>query len=204
MIRKRKVNHEFGSNCYLIGDKATGEAIIIDPSVPTEEMVEMAEGFSIVGIVLTHAHFDHMLALQEAVGLTSAPIMVGAEDARGVIDPSINLSFLTGRPLKCDGPDILLRSGDIVNCGRWRFSVIETPGHTPGSVSLVCPDARVVITGDTLFADSIGRTDLPGGDEGEMARSLGILMSLGDDFRVLPGHGPEALIWEIKEINPFL
>lgn len=204
MIRKRFVNPEFGSNCYLLGDKATGEALLIDPSVSSEEMADMLEGFDAVGIVLTHCHFDHMLFLAEAIEITGAPVMVGAGDAHGLQDPSINLSLFIGRPLSCPGPDRLLVEGDVVYCGRWRFGVLETPGHTSGSVSLVCQDAKVVVTGDTLFADSVGRPDLPGGDETELTKSLRRITSLGDDFRVLPGHGPEALIWEIKEINPFL
>ncbi len=204
MIRKRRSNTEFGSNCYLLGDKVTGEAILVDPSVSAEAMADIIEGFQVVGIILTHCHFDHMLTLNEAIELTSAPVMVGQEDAAGLTDPSINLSLFIGRPLKCPGPDNILASGDVVACGRWRFGVIGTPGHTPGSICLVCQEAQVAITGDTLFADSIGRTDLPGGDEGEMARSLRLITNLDDDLRVLPGHGPEAFLWEIKEINPFL
>lgn len=204
MIRRRQSNPEFGSNCYLIGDRVTGEAILVDPSVSAEVMADMMEGFQVLGIVLTHCHFDHMMALNEAIELTSAPVMVGREDALGLTDPSINLSTFVGRLLKCPGPDNILASGDIVSCGRWRFGVIETPGHTPGSICLVCQEARVIITGDTLFADSVGRTDLPRGNEEELARSLRLITNLDNDLRVLPGHGPEAFLWEIKEINPFL
>lgn len=204
MIRKRRVNPEFGSNCYLLGDKATGEALLIDPSVPPEEMTDMLEGFEVVGIVITHSHFDHMVYLPEAVEMTSAPVMVGVEDAPGLQDPSINLSIFMGRPLICPGPDRLLVDGEAIDCGGWRFRVLKTPGHTPGSVSLVCQEAKIVVTGDTLFPESVGRTDLPGGSETELMRSLRRIINLGDDFRVLSGHGPEAFIWEIKEINPFL
>jgi len=204
MIRKRCVNPEFGSNCYLLGDKATGEALLVEPSVSPEEIADMLEGFDAVGIVLTHCHFDHMLSLAETIEITGAPVMIGVEDAPGLRDPGINLSLFIGKPLSCAGPDRLLVEGDVIHCGRWRFGALETPGHTSGSISLVCQDAKIVVTGDVLFADSVGRTDLPGGDEGELKKSLRRITSLGDDFRVLPGHGPEALIWEIKEINPFL
>ncbi len=204
MIRKCQANPDFGSNCYLLGDKITGEALIIDPSVPAELMADMMEGFEVVGIVLTHCHFDHIMFLREAVELTSAPVMIGANDAAGLTDPLINLSLFAGRPLVHLPPDRLLKNGDTIDCGRWKFSVFETPGHTPGSITLFCPEARVVVTGDTLFAESVGRTDLIGGNEKQLFKSLQIITSLGDDFRVLPGHGPEGLIWEIKEINPFL
>jgi len=204
MIRKTCSNPEFGSNCYLLGDKATGEALLVDPSVSPDKLANMLECFEVVGIIITHSHFDHMIFLPEAVEMTSAPVMVGLEDALGLQDPSVNLSVFVGRPLICPGPDRLLVDGDRIRCGRWEFHILKTPGHTPGSVCLVCQEAKVVLTGDTLFADSVGRTDLPGGNEALLGESVRRIVNLGDDFRVLPGHGPEAFIWEIKEINPFL
>ncbi|MEO0140385.1 MAG: MBL fold metallo-hydrolase [candidate division WOR-3 bacterium] len=204
MIRKKAVNAEFGSNCYLLGDMLSGDAILIDPSVGPEDIADISEGFDVLAIVVTHSHFDHILHLREAVALTHAPVMVGAGDAVGIQDPAVNLSIYLGRPVASDPPDRLLAEGDVISVGRWEFHVLETPGHSPGSITLVCPSAKVIITGDTLFAESIGRTDLPGGNEEELARSIRRIACLGDDFRVLPGHGPEAFIWEMKEINPFL
>jgi len=204
MIRKTAINRQFGSNTYLLVDVGSGEAVVVDPGASAQDITTIMEGFTVRAIILTHYHFDHIASLEELKDLTSAPVMIGARDAEGLASPEVNLSLFMGQPVSPQTVDRLLADGDSVEFGPLSLVVMETPGHTPGSISLVNQDCKAVLTGDTLFLDSVGRTDMEGGNEANLFHSIGRIMKLGDDWRVLPGHGPEGFIWEIKETNPFL
>jgi glyoxylase-like metal-dependent hydrolase (beta-lactamase superfamily II) len=190
------------TNCYVAACPSTGEAVIIDPGIETS--AEAAEIFKFVEenalkprfIVNTHAHPDHICGNRVVKEKFNTPILVHEKDAKmlGIV----RFFSLKGSP----PADALLKDGDVVKFGNISLKVMHTPGHTPGSISLL--GEKEVFTGDTLFAGSIGRTDLPRGSDKDMKISLKKLASLPDHFKVYPGHGPPTTIGEEKAKNPFL
>jgi hydroxyacylglutathione hydrolase len=182
--------------CYLVTDRQSGEALVIDaPGGIADEVIAQARalGARVVMIVATHGHFDHILDLAELKIRTGAPVSIHGADAAMIEQPT-TAPF----PLPIDiapvVPDRLLAEHDSVTFGRVTFTVLSTPGHTPGSICLLSEDGSTLFTGDTLFAGGWGRTDLPGGDEDLLARSLARLGALPADTRVYPGHGPATTI----------
>ena len=193
-------------NCYLVGDPETREAIVIDPGDEPDAILAAAErhGLRLGAAVATHAHFDHVLAadaLRERLGI---PFYLHAEDV-----PVLELNQLGGRlflGIELPPPpevDRTYAEGDELAAGSVRLGVIHTPGHSPGSVSLVAP-GEALFSGDTLFYASVGRTDLPGGDmDQELASIRDRLFPLGD-LPVYPGHGPATTLDEEKVSNPYV
>lgn len=182
-----------GTNCYLVCEG--GVCAVIDPAASAPKILEAARdaGCTVGAILLTHAHFDHvgaLKALHEA--LPAAPIFVHEADS----DNAHNMSY--DRLVYTD----TYAEGDAVRVGTLEFTVLETPGHTPGSVCLRCGDA--LFTGDTLFAGSCGRTDFEGGSEEAMFASLRRLGSLEEDLSVLPGHGEGSTLARERRENPYL
>lgn len=172
---------------YLIGDRSTGECLVVDPAYDVEGIVAVAEadGMDITGVLATHYHPDHVGGSMmghsiegsaELVGATGVPVHVHADEATWVV----RTSGLSGSDL------VQHQSGDVVTVGAVRIELLHTPGHTPGSQCFLV-DGRLV-AGDTLFLDGCGRTDLPGGDPSRLYESLGVLASLPDDTVVFPGH----------------
>ena len=195
-------------NCYILGCEETGEAIVVDPGDQPEAILAVLarSHLRLVKIVNTHAHFDHLLgvrALQEATG---APFLLHSED-RPVLEAARThaLAWLGVDPGPPPRVDEWLRLEEPLCFGRETLEIRWTPGHSPGSVSLVDHAGRRVFSGDALFAGSIGRTDLPGGDLDTLLRSIREqLLSLPDDYAVLPGHGPTTTIGQERRHNPFL
>lgn len=198
-------NGQFVQNCFLLGDPDRGEAVVVDPGEEWERILAELDrrGWRTTAIWLTHAHLDHVLGLAEVRKATGAPVWLHPAE-RPVYDglPQQGLWFgLRLAPLP--PPDEAFREGETVRVGRHEFKVLFTPGHSPGSVSLV--GEGVVIAGDVLFAGSIGRTDLPGGDHSTLIASIRReLLTLPNATRVLSGHGPETTIGEERASNPFL
>jgi glyoxylase-like metal-dependent hydrolase (beta-lactamase superfamily II) len=193
-------------NCYIVGDPDTSEAIVIDPGDDADRLAESiaAKGLTVTAIVATHAHFDHVVAAERLRALTGAPFYLHADDK-----PVLAWMQESGRMfLGIDLPpppevDTEAREGDRVVAGAVDLEVIHTPGHSPGSITLVGEGA--VFAGDTLFAGSIGRTDLPGGDTQALLDAVkDKLFRLDDDLPVYPGHGPATTLGQEKETNPFV
>ena len=193
-----------GANCYIVGDKQTKLGMIIDPGDEPGTIVAAINrwGLKIETIVLTHGHPDHTAALSDVKRATGALIAVHAQDA-GLLKDRLLSNFLGMSHKNPPEPDRLLKDGDEIFAGGLKFRVIHTPGHTPGGICLLGEGA--LFSGDTLFRESIGRADLPGGDyEKEMDSIRRKLMTLDDKVIVYPGHGPATTIGEERRNNPFL
>ncbi len=193
-------------NCYILGDKDSREAVVIDPGgdAPWILSVLEQEKLRLTTIINTHGHFDHVdanAALREATG---APIAIHAADAAMLSSPSAEALFFTGGRLQASSADVLLAEGDEISFGGHRLKVIHTPGHTPGGISLILQDDPVVYVGDTLFAGSIGRTDFPGGSFDQLIEAVRTkIFPLGDHYVVMPGHGPATTVEQERLYNPF-
>jgi glyoxylase-like metal-dependent hydrolase (beta-lactamase superfamily II) len=189
------------ANCYIVADEDTGKALIIDPGDEPDRILEAAGDFEVHYIVLTHAHFDHVGAVKEVKEATGAEIALH-EDDLAVYRTVAEQGAIWGFELEdLPPPDMLLKGGDEILFGGLGLAVIHTPGHSPGSISLY--REGVLITGDTLFAGSVGRTDFPGGSMGLLRESFRRLMSLPDETSVLSGHGPATTIGREKRENMF-
>jgi len=195
-----------GTNCYLVWDEPGGNALLVDCAGTPRQILAPAQerGLSLAVIVLTHGHMDHTERLAELVQRTAAEVAIHELDAPLLRDPMLNGAALFGYPHADATPDRLLREGDAIALAgaAITLTVLHTPGHTPGSICLLGEGA--LFSGDTLFAGSIGRTDLPGGDETEMAASLQRLTELPEATTVYPGHGPTTTLREEKRHNPWL
>ena len=194
------------TNSYLIADEKTGEAIITDPGGEIPELKEFVqkEGIKLKAIVLTHAHFDHIAGIKQLLGDFSLPIICGENEQKVLEDPSFNLSPLFGADPISMKADKLLGENEEFSFGELKFRTIFTPGHTPGGICLYFENENVLISGDTLFAGSIGRTDFPGGSYRALTDSIREkLLSLPDETAVFPGHGPKTTIENEKLFNPY-
>ncbi|MBN1636088.1 MAG: MBL fold metallo-hydrolase [Deltaproteobacteria bacterium] len=197
----------FMTNCFILADEETNDAIIIDPGGEEERIFQMINnmGVNIVGIVNTHAHVDHIGALSAIKDAYDAEIMLHQLELP-ILRNSSKMGRLFGVEIEQPPePDRFLAEGDQVVFGKTKLRVVETPGHSPGGISLVTSDNTFCFAGDTLFAGSIGRTDLPGGDYRTLIDSIKTkLIPLGDEMKVLPGHGPATSIGVERKHNPFL
>jgi glyoxylase-like metal-dependent hydrolase (beta-lactamase superfamily II) len=208
MILKELVVGPFGSNCFIVGSEATKEGMIIDPGAGADSIVNAARdlGLSIVLIVATHNHMDHVGALGQVKEATGADYVVHEADVEGMSSGMFGRVFgaVMGGSLKSPPqPDRLLHDGDVIEIGDLNFTVLHTPGHTLGGISLL--GEGVVFSGDTLFNFGIGRTDLSGGDYVTLINSIMTkIMSLPDDTVVYPGHGPSTTVGAERKRNPFL
>ncbi|MBO7292940.1 MAG: MBL fold metallo-hydrolase [Clostridia bacterium] len=190
----------YASNCYLVTDDSGGAAVLIDPSVsPSYALRRVGALPRIDTILLTHGHFDHMLALAEWRELTGAPVAIAAEDAAALSDPYLSCyrTFL-GQETTFAPPERLLAAGDTVAVGKEMLTVLSTPGHTPGSLTF--DSGNLLFTGDTLFAGGgNGRSDLPGGNGDHLVASLRKLLLLPGERRLLAGHGIAGRLSEEKK-----
>lgn len=204
-IYEHLVVGDLACNCYIVGDDVTKQAILIDPGDEPEAILEALRRheLQLTAIVATHAHFDHVLAAEAIRTATGAPFYLHKDDKELLewLPASMRL-FLGVDAAAAPEVDRPLQDGDELVAGGLKLAVIHTPGHSPGSISLLAQD-EAVFSGDTLFADSIGRTDLPGGDyEAIIASIRKRLFALGD-LPVYPGHGPATSTGRERLTNPF-
>lgn len=193
------------TNCYIAYCEETLEAIIIDPGGDANRILDYVskENLEVKFIVNTHGHADHVSADDELRKTLKAHLLIHRADLEMLENPDLNLSAFMNETVKVSRPDRLLEDGDIVNFGMVRLKVIHTPGHTPGSICLLGEDS--LFTGDTLFAGSVGRTDIPGGSFRQLIHSLKFrIMPLPDGLKVYPGHGPETVLGFEKRANHYL
>jgi hydroxyacylglutathione hydrolase len=194
------------TNCYIVGDDSTGEAVVIDPGDEAVRVLDaLAERqWTCRHILLTHAHFDHIGAVADLVEATSAPLAIHPAELPLYRAGGGAAAFgLDGPPVP--EPDVLLVPGQALQIGSLRFEVLFVPGHTVGHVAFYHAGGPAVFSGDVLFQQGIGRTDLPGGDYDQLMRSLReVLLELPDDTVVCSGHGPTTTIGAEREENPFL
>lgn len=194
-------------NCSIFGDEQTHEAIVIDPGDNIEGILAILARHSlkVKDIVITHAHIDHIGGAAKLKAATGAPVHMNASDQDLYDDLDVQASWLQIETPERTSIDREARDGDSLVLGDTAFHVLHTPGHTRGSISLWIPSENKLIAGDTLFRDSIGRTDLPGGDGRQILRSIrDKLLTLPEEAVVVPGHGAETTIGREKERNPFL
>ncbi len=201
----RLVLGDLGTNCYIIGDPDSKEAFVIDPDDGPAVVDTLQErGLTCIGILLTHGHSDHIHGVQTLMDTYGAPVYIHERDLPCLYDPQVNLSALHGRPVTITGGTIkTVKGGQHIGSGKMDFQVLETPGHTVGGVCYYM--APAVFVGDTLFRESVGRTDFPGGDFEALVQSIRTkLFTLPDQTMAYPGHGPETQIAFEKENNPYL
>ena len=206
MILETLVVGALSVNCYVVGSEASGEAAVIDPGGDAARILSVlsAKGLTLKYLILTHAHFDHMGAVRELEEKTGAQVLLGEKDAVVLTSIDQQASFFGMPPVPPPIAHRFVKEGDLVEVGELQLRIIETPGHSPGGISIYLEEEQVVFTGDTLFWGSIGRTDLPGSDHGAIIDSLKRkLGALPDGTRVYPGHADETTIGFEKEQNPF-
>jgi glyoxylase-like metal-dependent hydrolase (beta-lactamase superfamily II) len=205
MIHKAVAVGPLQCNCHFLADKASKEAVIVDPGDDADEILGLAKGYRVLALLHTHCHFDHMTATRKVAEATGAEILIHESD-KALYDALAKQYQVFRIPARVDDPlpvKRFLKEGDTIEFGKHALRVIHTPGHTQGSCCF--HSEGMLLSGDTLFQRSIGRTDFPGSSFEEEAQSIRTkLYTLDPETVVYPGHGPETKIEEERAENPFV
>jgi hydroxyacylglutathione hydrolase len=196
------------TNCYII-ENEDKTCLIFDPGSEGKKLIKWLEKRELkpVAILLTHAHFDHIGAVDAVRDYYQIPVYVHEEEEGWLTDPALNGSkyFMMQEQIKVRKADHIIKKEGVLKVGDFEFSIFETPGHSPGSISFYFENAGFVVSGDALFKSSIGRTDLPGGNHKQLIKSIHEkLLFLPEETQVLSGHGPITTVGEEMDHNPFL
>lgn len=205
MIFEVLVVNVFAVNCYVVGCTETREAMVVDPGGEAEGILGVVKnnGMRVACIVNTHGHIDHIMANRQIKDETGAPLRIHRGDAEMLAHSGEQSMRMLGMEITSPGADSFIEDGEVFRVGNMEVEVIHTPGHSPGSVCLKV--GKKLITGDTLFAQSVGRTDIRGGSMRTLMSSLKEkVIPLGDDIEIYPGHGPASNIGLEKKWNPFV
>ncbi|MDD4773883.1 MAG: MBL fold metallo-hydrolase [Eubacteriales bacterium] len=193
------------TNCYFLIDERSSETAVVDPAASADKIIRKINerNLKVKYIILTHAHFDHMMALEELRDMLRVPVYVHEQDAPALLNPeqsymnSFGNSKVPGKPA-----DLLLNDGDTLSLGQSSIKILHTPGHTKGSICLITEDN--IISGDTLFRGDIGRYDLYGGDFNQLKQSLQKIAALDGDYKIYPGHGSSTGLNTERKNNIYL
>lgn len=203
MIIRSLVVGPLENNCFIIADENTKDGLVVDPGDEPDRILDLISknSFNIKYIVCTHAHFDHVGAVPDLKKETGAKIVIHRDELE-IYKSTTDQAAIWGYELDpLPEPDMFVSEGDKIEVGDLRFEILHTPGHSPGGICLY--GEGILITGDTLFAGSVGRTDFYGGDMEKLKISFRRLLSLSDKIKVLPGHGPETTIGQERTDNFF-
>lgn len=196
------------TNCYIIKNNNNNCAYIVDTALQSADLlfeIVKKRNIKVNGIILTHTHWDHSGDASQLRKLTNAPVMVHKDDEYRLLNPNENTIMQLPVTIEPCVPDNYLNDGDILSLDNIDFEVRHTPGHTQGSICLVNHNEKIVIAGDTIFCESVGRTDLPGGSTELLLKSINEkIMTLDDDYKVYCGHGPSTTVGFERSYNPFL
>jgi len=196
---------ELGTNCYIVYQQEN--ALIFDPGGEAEKVIQFIDQHNLIpqAILLTHAHFDHIGAVDTLRSHFNLDVYLHEEESHWLEEPQLNRSTaFTRKEVKTAPPEHLLKTGKL-KISSFEFEVIHTPGHSPGSVSFIFKEYKFIISGDVLFKQGVGRTDLPGGSTEQLVRSIREhLYTLEDDYIIYPGHGVKTSIGEEKRNNPYV
>ena len=207
MILKTLVVGPLDVNCYLIGDAASGPVAIIDPGGDSDQILEAVQHLNrtVSFILNTHCHFDHVGAVAELMDSLGVDYFIHCDDRKVLANMSVQMEMFGFQGSPAPVPTRCLNDGDNLTLGNIILKVIHTPGHSPGGICLYCAETGQILSGDSLFLESIGRTDLPGGSSKTLLTSIREkLLVLPKDVRVYPGHGPSTTIGHELKTNPFL
>lgn len=196
----------YQTNCYFLYNEGSKDCVVIDPADSGEYLYDKLNdnGFSVKAIMLTHGHFDHIYGVKALQKKSGAKVYAGAKEVDVLKNERYNCSVSVGRIERIE-PDVFLTDNEVIELAGIKIKVIHTPGHTEGSVCYYAEESNILIAGDTLFCESVGRTDLPTGSSSTLIKSIREkLMILPDEVKVYPGHGESTTIGNERAYNPFL
>ncbi len=199
----------YETNCYILRSNETAkDCLIIDTGLKAGELIDFLGEYKLnpLAVVLTHGHVDHITGLAELrKSWPNIKVHIHKLDAKMLTETKSNISTLVGKPFSTNAADFSLEEAAVIEQGSLKLQVLHTPGHTPGGICLYSKNEGIVFVGDTLFAGSVGRTDMPGGSTAQLIKSIKEkLLTLPDETVVYPGHGPTTSIAQEKAHNPFL